>query len=200
MTIPRLLHPLHTRPEGDYYVTPPEAVQALLDCGAFAVPTNVWECACGSGNISRYLESIGIETISTDLYDRGYGESGVDFLTTARPNVQSPIAIITNPPYLQADAFTLHALEIMRDGDRYIALLPITRLGGQARYREIYSLHPPTTIYCLVRRIYCAPLGDATSARGSSAVNYAWYEWTMPAPQTSTIKWITYDPRTNNRY
>src|SRR5215208_6305913 len=40
------------------------------------------ESACGNGAMSRVLEQTGNRLISSDLYDRGFGEVGHDFLTT----------------------------------------------------------------------------------------------------------------------
>ena len=56
----------------------------------------IWEPACGDGAIARVLERAGHRVIATDLIDRGYGEAGVDFLTTAEPRARH---IVTNPPY-----------------------------------------------------------------------------------------------------
>jgi hypothetical protein len=41
---------------------------------------DIWESACGNGAMSDVLEQTGRGVISSDLFDRGYGEAGVDFL------------------------------------------------------------------------------------------------------------------------
>ena len=76
----------------DFYPTPGWATFALIDNEPFA--GDVWECACGDGAMSGVLEQAGNRVLSSDLYDRGYGEIGHDFLETNRraPN------IMTNPP------------------------------------------------------------------------------------------------------
>src|SRR4051812_20502286 len=77
----------------DFYPTPRWATFALIESERFA--GDVWECACGDGAMSAVLGETGNQVISSDLYDRGFGEVGHDFLRTGRtaPN------IVTNPPY-----------------------------------------------------------------------------------------------------
>jgi hypothetical protein len=66
----------------DFFPTPAWATHALLENERFE--GEVWECACGDGAMSRVLESRALPVISSDLYERGYGESGRDFLTATR--------------------------------------------------------------------------------------------------------------------
>ena len=42
----------------------------------------VLECACGEGHLSERLKYYGYDVVSRDLIDRGYGETGIDFLKT----------------------------------------------------------------------------------------------------------------------
>lgn len=63
----------------DFYPTPSWATKALIDHEDFE--GSIWEPACGDGAISKTLEGYGgYDVTSTDLYDRGYGEGGVDFI------------------------------------------------------------------------------------------------------------------------
>ena len=62
----------------DFLPTPVWATHALIDNEKFE--GDIWEPACGDGSMSRVLESTVVQ--STDLFDRGYGEAGVDFLTS----------------------------------------------------------------------------------------------------------------------
>ena len=77
----------------DFYATPPEATRALLSVEHF--DGSIWEPACGDGAISRPLIAAGHEVVSTDLVDRGFGISGVDFMLERGPRAKH---IITNPP------------------------------------------------------------------------------------------------------
>ena len=88
----------------DFYPTPAWATHALL-CNEPFVGI-VWECACGDGAMSEVLKTK-YDVISTDLYDRGYGEPEQDFLTTTKQCDN----VITNPPFKLAEDFLRVALQ-----------------------------------------------------------------------------------------
>ena len=90
------------REENDFYPTPSYAVEELLKRENFI--GNIWECACGEGDISEVFKNKGFEVISTDLIDRGYGEQ-LDFLKSDLVADN----IITNPPYKISLDFVLKA-------------------------------------------------------------------------------------------
>jgi hypothetical protein len=71
------------RNEADFYLTPAHCTKAVLSAFSFLfVRGTVWEPACGDGAIARVITDLNGTVIATDLYDRGYGASGVDFLPT----------------------------------------------------------------------------------------------------------------------
>src|SRR5713101_7847389 len=88
----------------DFYPTPRWATFALIDNEAFK--GDIWECACGDGAMSDVLAEAGGKVESSDLYDRGFGEIGHDFLGTKRRRRN----IITNPPFHSAEGFAATAL------------------------------------------------------------------------------------------
>src|SRR6185369_10862163 len=63
----------------DFFPTPRWATFALMDNEPF--DGEIWDPACGDGAMARVLAERGNAVIATDLYDRGYGEPGHDFLT-----------------------------------------------------------------------------------------------------------------------
>jgi len=67
---------------------------------------SIWECACGDGAISKLLPQNN-KIISSDIVNRGYGETGIDFLSTYK-QVNN---IITNPPYKFAQEFSDHVIK-----------------------------------------------------------------------------------------
>src|ERR1700730_18517224 len=75
----------------DFFPTPAWATFALVENERFS--GDVWECACGDGAMSRVLEQASRSVFSSDLYPRGYGNVGLDFLDPAR----SADNIVTNP-------------------------------------------------------------------------------------------------------
>ena len=66
----------------DFYPTPDWATHALIDNERFE--GRIWEPACGDGTMVRVLRDSGRPVDASDLFDRGYGEVGVDFLKSAR--------------------------------------------------------------------------------------------------------------------
>ena len=125
------------RQEDDFYATDPEALEKLLDgCSEWLEESfnslypfgYIWECACGNGNLaSTLIYRYGYKVYASDLKDRGYGISGIDFLKTSKTKGD---IILTNPPYSLATEFIEHALDILSDGGLYIALMNITYLAG----------------------------------------------------------------------
>lgn len=185
-------HP-EQRAAGDYYTTDPEAVKVLLESKkvlwGWHKDFSYWEPACGSGNISKVLETHGYghPVISTDLHDRGYGTPGVDFLQS-KPSDGVKV-IITNPPYSLADEFVKHAMEILPYDGVYLALQNINYLAGKGRYRDIYANGFLKHIWVYSGRINCYKNGIETGH--SSPVNYAWFEYTpKPTICNPEIHWI----------
>ena len=80
----------------DFYATPDWVTEALLQHTRFRGP--IWEPCCGDGAISTILAAHGYDVVSTDIADRGFGTSGVNFLTcdAVPPGCR---CIVTNPPY-----------------------------------------------------------------------------------------------------
>lgn len=115
------------REKNDYYATEPKAVELLLEQEIFH--TYIWEPACGEGHISKVLKAHGYKVRSTDLIDRGYGEGEVDFFKEGKS--ETPMDIITNPPYKYAKEFVEHALDISMDGTKIAMFLKLTFLESK---------------------------------------------------------------------
>lgn len=130
-------HVEHEREENDYYATEPKAIELLLAEEKFS--SDIWECACGEGHLSKVLLEHGYKVKSSDLVDRGYGKGGVDFLKQTEP---CAIDIITNPPYKFAKEFVEKALELIDDGCKVAMFLKLTFLEGKAR-KKIFAKSPP---------------------------------------------------------
>src|SRR5260370_27497052 len=83
----------------DFFPTPRWATFALIDNEKF--DGDIWESACGDGTMSRLLEETGQTVRSSDLFERGFGEAGIDFLSPSK----SADNIVTKPPYYSAVHF-----------------------------------------------------------------------------------------------
>jgi len=90
----------------DFYPTPAWATYALIENEWFE--GDIWECACGDGSMTEVLARTGMRVVSSDLYDRGFGEPDHDFLTSNRRAAN----IITNPPFHSAEGFVAQCLKL----------------------------------------------------------------------------------------
>ena len=164
----------------DYYATDPKALEMLLELENFS--ENIWEPAGGEGHLSKVLEKKGFNVYSTDLYDRGYGIGGKDFLTE-KGTFQGDI--ITNPPYKHAKQFVEKALETVPPGNKVAMFLKLTFLEGNLR-RDLFRDKPPLAVYVSSDRIRCGKNGVFDGPR--SAVAYAWFVWRRGYPRPNTLE------------
>lgn len=164
----------------DFYPTPAWATYALIDNEKFS--GDIWECACGDGAMSEVLKLTGNKIISSDLYDRGYGESGIDYLTAQRTSPN----IITNPPFHSAEDFV--AASLKKAENKFALLLRLAFLEGASRQRTIFSETPPTTVWIFSERITFYPK-DAEQ-KGSGTTAYAWFVWEKPYDKPTQLKWL----------
>ena len=86
------------RETDDFYATSPRAIDALLEYDGLQLPRKIWEPSCGTGCLSLRLTERGYDVTSTDLIDRGFGTSGVNFFDQ-REMPDGCQCIVTNPPY-----------------------------------------------------------------------------------------------------
>ena len=173
------------RQENDYYATEPKMAEELLELEPSL--SNIWEPACGAGHLAKIFSDAGKLGKASDLYDRGYGVPGVDFLKATEKWAGD---IVTNPPYKYAKEFALHALSLLNSGHKLCLFLKLTYLEGSARYRDLFNKYPPQTIYVSVRRTACGKNGNFKNA--GNAVCYAWYIWEKGFTGSPTIKWFNY--------
>lgn len=164
----------------DFYPTPAWATYALIDNERF--DGEIWECACGDGAMSHVLKNASNSVVSTDLYDRGYGETGVDFITTNRNSDN----IITNPPYNSAESFVSSGLKKSRK--KFALLLRLAFLEGANRARTIFSDNPPSRVWVFSERITFYPAGAVKKGSGTTA--YAWFVWDKEASNHTELKWF----------
>ena len=174
------------REVNDYYATESKAIDVLLEKAVLS--HNLWECACGAGDLSKRLSEKGYNVKSTDLIYRGFGVGGVDFLQSTE---HFDGDIITNPPYKYAKEFVEHALSLIPNGRRVFMFLKLQFLEGKGR-RTLFDTGQLKTLYVSSSRILCAKNGDFEGMRkgGGSAVAYGWYEFEKGYKGKPTIEWI----------
>lgn len=135
------------RAEADFYATSPAAAEWLIRIEN--LNHKIWECACGEGHLSKVFVDHGFEVRSTDLYDRGYGQGGVDFLEQTEPWDGD---IVTNPPYKHSVAFIEKAMELLPEGGKLCLFLKLQFLEGTRR-RKLFMRYPPKTVWVSSARI-----------------------------------------------
>jgi hypothetical protein len=164
----------------DFFPTPAWATYALIDNEAFT--GEIWESACGNGAMSEVLEHTGQLVTSSDLYNRGYGDIGIDFLNPKRRASN----IITNPPYNSAEGFVRSGLKA---ADRKFALLlRLAFLEGANRQQAIFARAAPSRVWVFSERITFYPAG--AERKGSGTTAYAWFVWDKDAAGTTELKWF----------
>ncbi len=164
----------------DFFPTPRWATFALIDNEKFQ--GDIWECACGDGAMSEVLEQTGNTVVSSDLYNRGYGEHGVDFVNTKRVCNN----IITNPPYNCAEEFVSAALKASKN--KFALLLRLAFLESAHRAESIFSITPPSRVWVFSERITFYPKGAQRAGSGTTA--YAWFVWDKSATGRTELAWF----------
>ena len=169
------------REKDDFYPTPPEGTEALLRVETFEGP--IWEPACGAGSMRRVLEAAGHEVISTDLVDRGYGESRVDFLMEYTPRAPN---IVTNPPFKMVAPFIRKSLGLTTG--KVAMLLRLACLEGSER-REIFDTSPLARVWVFSRRL-SMQRGGFTGDSSGGMLAFAWFVWDHAYVGKPTLGWI----------
>lgn len=172
------------REPNDYYATDPRAMQDLLRYETFN--KNIWEPACGEGNLSEVLKLNGYNVFSSDIVDRGYPDEIIDFLETDRKFNGD---IITNPPFKYTNEFILKSLESVEMGAKVAMFLKINYLAGKKRYEEIYSKFPPYRVYVFTGRYACSK-NNRPEGYKNGAMDYVWMIWQKGIIGATELKWI----------
>jgi hypothetical protein len=172
------------REKDDFYATPPESTEALLRVEQFE--GSIWEPAAGQGHLSKVLEAAGHEVISTEMVDRGFGETGVDFLMEWRPRAPN---IVTNPPFKLSSQFVRNALRLTTG--KVAMLLKIGFLEGVER-ADVFDAAPLARVWVFRRRQSFLKSGiHKTNMNGKGGmIAYAWFVWEHGYQDKPTLGWI----------
>ena len=166
----------------DFYPTPGFAVEELLKREEFY--GSVFEPACGRGDITEVLKLNGLTVYSADLINRGYGDTGKDFLKYGGANFGN---IITNPPFKFGLEFILKAKQVANH--KIAMFLKTVFLESQARYDMFNDkVFPLKTLYQFSKRISLYKNG--IKMKNGGMASYAWYVWDKSYSGKPTIEWI----------
>jgi hypothetical protein len=114
------------RADDDFYIEPSWCPEQLFATVRFRGP--IHDPACGRGNIVRAAWRAGYGATGSDLKDRGFGETGIDFREDFRPRVtlvfNSPANDRDQEPKIGHEEFIRHALEVASDAVAVIVPIP----------------------------------------------------------------------------
>lgn len=169
------------RAAGDFYPTPPEATHALFTKEKFE--GNVLEPACGDGAMSEVIKQYN-PVDSSDLYDRGYGAMGIDFLNSGLKEYDN---VITNPPYNLAQQFVATSKIVATK--KIAMLLKLVFLEGIGRHQMFQDKSFPlksVNVFCKRIPMY----RDGKVGKNSTMIAYAWFIWDKQHQGKPTLDWI----------
>jgi hypothetical protein len=162
------------RPD-DFYATPGEGTQALVD---FLIAREhihrgdlVLEPASGEGHIALVLTVNGFQVVASDLRDDVYGIAGQDYLGRDPDGEEDRQydAVLTNPPFMHALSFIRVALS---EAPLVCMLLKMDYWNAAER-ADFFEANRPTYILPL-----CFRLAFAKEERGNSPfMNCMWCVW-----------------------
>ena len=161
------------REKNDFYPTPENATQSLLDKQKF--DGEIWECACGDGSMSKVLINNGYNVCSSDLIDRGYGEVGINFLDSNK-KVDN---IITNPPFNLSTEFTIKALNLANN--KVAMLNKLSFLEGIKRKNQVFTLNKLKKVWVFSQRVKFG---------GNGLMAFAWFIFDVNYNGKPQIDWI----------
>ena len=174
----------------DLYETPICAVEALLrtkelDPWGLSV-SKIWEPCAGRGAISRRLKEAGFEVLSTDikLYDGRDKDIALHDFFKFSEAIPTCAAIVTNPPFKDADRFLRHA--IFTIGLPTIVLLRLMAIEG-AKRSDI--MDHCTRIYSGIERLPFMHRDGWTGPRNSnSGAPFGWFVFNPETRKSDSIE------------
>ena len=173
----------------DLYETPSVAVDSLLKVEE--LPQVLWEPSCGPGAIVRILRGSGRVVYATDLVEYNspdQDESGWDFLNEQ----QIPIgvqAIVTNPPFMLANEFVAHALELC---PKVVMLLRLAFLESERR-TPILDNGYLARVHVYRKRLPMMRRAEWAGRKSNSGMAFAWFVWDKDHVGPTTIQRISWD-------
>lgn len=171
----------------DLYETPPEAVEALLRVEN--IPAEVWEPACGPGRIVKVLRAAGRDVVATDLVDYDTPEQdfgGVDFLRFRKPSAP---CIVTNPPFMHAEAFVRHARALC---PLVFMLLRLAFMESERR-RDILDAGDLARIWVFRKRLPMMHRAGWEGRKANSGMAFAWFVWDRAHTGPTTIRRLSWE-------
>lgn len=134
------------RKPADFYPTPYDATQVLMDFLQLRAGTTVWEPAAGDGDMAAVMEANGLDVWPTDMRQTAFCEGGSNFMLSRQ--LVAPEWVITNPPFKLSVEFIGHALSITPN----VAMLLKSQFWHARSRIEMFERNPPAFVCPLTWR------------------------------------------------
>lgn len=185
--------PQYDRAADDWYIEPGWCVDLLLSAERFEGRTI--DPACGIGTIPKAFGRAGLDCSGCDLRDRGYGISGVDFLTSDFDGwMTGPWDnIVTNPPYGKGKVAVAFIEKARRIASNKVAVVVNEKFLYSDRRHALFTGGGLYRVYFLSSRPSMPPghmlQAGQIEAKGG-AVNYAWLVFLRGYAGVPTCHWL----------
>jgi hypothetical protein len=175
----------------DLYETPSVAVEALLRVEK--LPRKIWEPACGRGAIVNVLRAHGYEVVASDVADYGLpitppGYYGRDFLLERKLPAGCE-CIVTNPPFMHAEKFVAHALDL---SPLVIMLLRLAFLESERRC-GILEGRGLARVHVFRKRLPMMHRSNYVGPKANSGMAFCWMTWSRGYTGLPTINRISWE-------
>jgi len=155
------------RKEADFYPTPPDVTQALIDTGC--IPKGcIWEPACGDGHMGFVFEKNGYSVLASDIRATPYAHFQRDFMAAPLP---APVtAVVTNPPFNLSTEFIQRCVDLRIP---VFAMLLKSQYWHSQKRAALFEKYPPAYVMALTwRPDFC--FGDRG---GAPTMECIWTVW-----------------------
>jgi hypothetical protein len=161
------------------FETPAWAAEAILD--AELLTPHVFDPCCGHGTLAKAALARGYILRASDLYNWGYGDTGIDFLDCAALGVEpGDVTVFMNPPFSLAVQFVEHALQL---GVRKIVSFQRFAWWESRERDPFWRAHPPNRIHICASRANCWRFDIPPHERKSGTPTaHAWFVWERGHP------------------
>lgn len=146
----------------------------------------IWEPAAGTGNLVEEMLDYGYDVFASDIHDHGPGYAAIDFLAASRTPAagHDRTAIVTNPPYDNAEKFVRKALAMTKERGGSVSMLLRNEWDCAGSRLDLFRRSEFAAKVVLTRR----PRWDDDN-KASPRHNYAWFCWSWANTEPATILW-----------
>jgi hypothetical protein len=172
----------------DAYMTPEWSVRRFLEAWKPPPPGLLVEPAVGAGAIVRAARACGllrpwltfdIRDVAGEVLDLNTDHHTCDFLALGPEHARDDVAaVITNPPYVLAEAFVRQCRSLYRMAE-IVMLLRLNFLGSRERVPFWSAVGMPD--------LYQLPNRPDFTGDGGDSIEYSWFGWPAAVYEPSAV-------------